>query len=94
VWPAAVLSGMRAETTASAAEAERLGDASSQRLGVGASSRLNSDSGIELISSASSSSASDSWLAQVPYQIKLFNSLIKYKYVLHMTVHKLDKQGY
>ena len=86
MWPAAVLSGMRAETTASAAEAERLG--------VGASSSLNSDSGIELISSASSSSASDSWLAQVPYQIKLFNSLIKYKYVLHMTVHKLDKQGY
>jgi len=27
-------------------------------------------------------------------QIKSFYSLIKYKYVLHMTVHELDKQGY
>jgi len=27
-------------------------------------------------------------------QIKSFHSLIEYKYVLHMTVHKLDKQGY
>ena len=28
------------------------------------------------------------------FQIKSFYSLIKYKSVLHMTVHELDKQGY
>ena len=67
VWPAALLSGMRGNSSAGT-EADctgpKLSDAS-QRLGGGASSTRLNDSGIELVSSASSSSASDSWLAQV-----------------------------
>jgi len=35
------------------------------------------------------------WVAEIKYQIiKSFYSLIKYKYVLHMTIPELDKQGY
>lgn len=60
MWPA-LLSGMRSEDTV--AEAEGTVQSASHRLN-DASHRLN-DSGIELVSSASSSSASDSWLAQV-----------------------------
>jgi len=56
VWPS-LLGGIKTEDAAAEADGcnHRLSDASH---------RLN-DSGIELISSASSSSASDSWLAQV-----------------------------
>ena len=57
MWPS-LLGGIRTEDAVAEA------DGSSHRLS-DASHRLN-DSGIELISSASSSSASDSWLAQVP----------------------------
>jgi len=58
VWPpsAVLLGGLRNDDTAGQSE-----DAAQS-----ASHRLN-DSGIELVSSASSSSASDSWLAQVPF---------------------------
>lgn len=67
VWPT-LLVGMRGENTATESggtvqsASHRLSDADLQLNG--ASSRLN-DSGIELVSSASSSSASVSWLAQV-----------------------------
>jgi len=58
VWPpsAVLLGGLRNDDAASQSE-----DAAQS-----AGHRLN-DSGIELVSSASSSSASDSWLAQVPF---------------------------
>ena len=62
MWPA-LLGGMRSEDTA--ADPEGTAVSASHRLS-DASHRLN-DSGIELISSTSSSSASDSWLAQVAY---------------------------
>lgn len=62
MWPV-LLGGMRSEDATT--EVESTGSQSvSHRLN-DTSHRLN-DSGIELISSASSSSASDSWLAQVP----------------------------
>jgi len=61
VWPT-LLVGMRNEDAAGT-EADSTAQSASHRLS-DTSQRLN-DSGIELISSASSSSASDSWLAQV-----------------------------
>jgi len=60
MWPA-LLAGMRSDDTA--AEAEGSVQSASYRLN-DPSHRLN-DSGIELVSNASSSSASDSWLTQV-----------------------------
>jgi len=85
IWPAALLSGIRGgDMTATEAECpgHRLSDAS-QRLTGGSSARLN-DSGIELVSSASSSSASDSWLAQVTSLRLLLSDFFRLEYLLQL----------